>query len=203
MIPSCRDLQLRTQSFTTLPHGSSGKCVQGLRYTLSEKFAEKQGDAQIEGTILSGPRVDACIVTVNKLFAGSKIRGRNSQKLYAHHYSKKTLEAINQLLGTIICFVQFLEPGSLSSMKNVKLSGERKCTIIQVDCQATYHTNVPSSGNMTIAIGSNWFKAFVRTEEAAVHAFYITEISKSFRQIITKGPDVCFTGYESDEYLEV
>lgn len=108
---------------------------------------------------------------------------------------------MNQLLGTIRCFVQFWEPGELNTVEEQGTIEERKCAILQMNHEATCIINAPSSDHPFITVRSDGFKPFVCSELGAVHKCQIAKNSKKFKEVVPIAPDSGLTNNKSEEYL--
>lgn len=83
-----------------------------------------QEDAKKENTILLEAKVHPWMDIVTQLSTHNEIRGGRRQRLHGDHYSKNLLKNLNQLLGTIGCFVQFWDRGKLYTIEeHVSIEG--------------------------------------------------------------------------------
>lgn len=113
------------------------------------KFAEMQKDVQKKGTIHYVVRVDAKIVPVTQVFTYNEVWGQ-CQNLYADHYSRNMLEAINKLLGTIEmpCIVQgYWSAPALKKRMELSKNGNKSFykPLNEVQASTLYHLQITSS----------------------------------------------------------
>lgn len=85
------------------------------------------------------------------------------------------------------------EPGKINIIENHETFEERRCTLQEMEIQATCIINVAPSDDTFIAIASNGFKRLVCSHLAAVHNCYIAKIPKTVKEIIPIGSDVRLT----------
>lgn len=90
---------------------------QELIWTSHKTFAETPEHTQKEKVILSVTRVDGCGITETQLSLNNEIRELNRQKLYAEHYSRKPLDANDNLLEALRCVLKFEGPGGLKTLE--------------------------------------------------------------------------------------
>lgn len=142
-------------------------------------------DGAVDSTILGIARLDAWMVTVIKLLKDSDNKGGARQKEYANTYNKHLRLATQQLIGEIRCFVQYWCPEELQVPQ---ISGnDHRSAILGVHRSATLIIQVPSTGEIYIALKASWFNEYICSEIGLIHDCYLAKVSSTWDEIYVLG----------------
>lgn len=138
-----------------------------------------------DSSILAVTRLDAWMVTVISLLKDTDNKGGARQKEYANVYTKHLRLATNQLLGEIRCFVNYWCPCELQIP--TVTDNDSRSALLNMTRSATIIVQLPSTGEIYIALKASWFNEFICSDIGHVHDCYLAKISRTWDEILFLG----------------